>query len=440
MQGKKKRTNKVLALSLIVVMLFMTGCGSGTEGGKNSSTTVENKGGETASGSSASGSELSEQEIPPVKDIYKDYFMVGAAINGSDVDTMALNHEGMTEILKKNFNSTTLSNLMKPDYLLDEKASKKSGDGMPVCKFDTCDPALTFCQENGIKMRGHTLVWHNQTPEWFFHEGFDKKKPLADKGTMEKRLESYIRQVMSHCQEKYPDVVYAWDVVNEAVCTDEGSYVMTKGKWKLRGATKKDNDFTHDEAVVNLWYATIGETYVEQAFTCARKYADKGVKLFYNDYNPFQTQKMEQICRMIKELQKKDLIDGMGLQPTVLLEWPDLDSDMSGSFKTCLETYAELGLELQITELNFKIEEGAVSEDTLQKQADRYREFMELLLKEDSDNGGPCNITSVTVFGICDDYPLYGDDFKQNLYLWDKDCQPKKCFYSFVEPGMKLAK
>ncbi|HBZ64441.1 MAG TPA: hypothetical protein DEO89_07595, partial [Lachnospiraceae bacterium] len=63
----------------------------------------------------------------------------------------ALNHKGMTEILKENFNSTTLSNLMKPEYLLDEKATKKSKDGMPVCTFENCDPALKFCQENGIK-------------------------------------------------------------------------------------------------------------------------------------------------------------------------------------------------------------------------------------------------------------------------------------------------
>ena len=72
-----------------------------------------------------------------------------------------------------------------------------------------------------------------------------------------------------------------------------------------------------------------------------------------------------------------------------------------------------------------------------QKQSDRYEEFMRLLLEEDSDNGGPCNITSVTVFGICDDYPLY-DNFEQNLYLWDKFCDPKLCLHGFLRPGMEL--
>ena len=201
----------------------------------------------------------------------------------------------------------------------------------------------------------------------------------------------------------------------------------------------RDNDFTHDDAVANLWYTTMGEGYVEKAFAFARKYADKDVKLFYNDYNVFQTEKMENIYQMVSELKKKNIIDGIGLQPTVLLSWPELDSDSEGSFKTCLEKYAELDLELQITELSFKIEEGRVDEDTLQVQADRYREFMELLLKEDTEGGGPCNITSVTVFGICDDYPLY-DDFTQNLYLWDKECQPKPCFYAFAEPGLAKMK
>ena len=130
---------------------------------------------ETAVSESAVSPAAVVTEETSAKDIYKDYFLVGAAINGSDIDTMAIKHKGMAKILKENFNSTTLSNLMKPDYLLDEKATKKSKDGMPVCKFDTCDPALKFCQENGIKMRGHTLLWHNQTPSWLFYKNYDVK-------------------------------------------------------------------------------------------------------------------------------------------------------------------------------------------------------------------------------------------------------------------------
>lgn len=377
-------------------------------------------------------------ETMSLKDVYKDSFLVGAAINGNSTDTMALHHEGMTNILKKHFNSTTLSNLMKPEHLLDKEATRASADGMPVCKFDTCDEALQFCKENGIRMRGHTLVWHNQTPEWFFCEDYDEDKKLVDAATMQKRMESYMRQVITHCQTQYPGVVYCWDVVNECVCTDKNSYIVTSGGWKLRASTLQDNDFTHESAKKNFWYATMGETYVEKAFAIARKYADPDVKLFYNDYNVFMTEKMKQICMMAEELKGKGLIDGIGLQPTVLYSWPALDSEKAGSFRVCLETYAKLGLELQVTELSFKMD-GEVTDEKLQKQSDRYEEFMRLLLKEDSEQGGPCNITSVTVFGICDDYPLY-TDFSQNLYLWDKFCDPKPCLYGFALPGLQLRK
>lgn len=398
--------------------------------------------GNPAADTAVSESAVSEAAVvtkeTPAKEIYKDYFMVGAAINGSSEDTAAIHHEGMAKILKENFNSTTLSNLMKPDYLLDEKASRKSKDGMPVCTFKNCDPSLKFCQENGIKMRGHTLIWHNQTPSWFFYKNYDVKSgKLADKKTMEKRMESYIKQVITHCQKKYPGVVYAWDVVNECVCTDYDSFVETSGGWKLRADTKKDNDFTHEEAVANYWYTTMGESYVEKAFRFARKYAEADVKLFYNDYNVFMEEKMDNIYTMVEQLKEKGLIDGIGLQPTVGIDWPELDSEENGSFRKCLETYAKLGLELQITELNFKIEDGTTDEELLQRQSDRYEEMMRLLVEEDTESGGPCNITSVTVFGICDDYPLYGDDFVQNLYLYDKECQPKPCYYGFVNPGIE---
>ena len=350
-----------------------------------------------------------------LKDVYADYFLVGAAINGSSVETAAINHPGMAAILKKHFNSTTLSNLMKPQYLLDYEAAKKSKDGMPVCRFDSCIPSLEFCRKNGIKMRGHVLVWHNQTPEWFFHKDYDVSKPLVDAATMERRLESYIKQVIEFCQKNYPGVVYCWDVVNEAINDD--------GTWR-------ENN--------NNWYTIMRESYVEKAFVFARKYADKNVALFYNDYNVFLPAKREAIYNLAKKLKEKGLIDGLGLQPTVGLDFPELDSDKSSSsFKKTLEKFAELGLQIHITELHFEIEgdESNRTPENLKKQADRYYEMMKLLLKEDKENGGPCNITCVTVFGICDDFPMY-KNFKQCRYLWDKNCNPKPAFYSFLQAGL----
>ncbi len=359
-------------------------------------------------------SQIRDDSGPPLKEIYAPYFLMGGAINGYSKETAAINHKGMADILKRHFNSTTLSNLMKPSYFLNREASLAAEDGMPVCSFEAAIPSLDFCRDNNIALRGHTLVWHNQTPEWFFYKDFDSEGELADAATMERRLESYIVQVLTFCQTEYPGLVYCWDVANEVI-NDGGSWRREK----------------------SLWYSTMGADYIEKAFFYARKYADSDVRLIYNDYNVFVPAKREAIFKLAKDLKAKGLIDGLGLQPTVGLTWPELNGHSTSSFRQALLRFSELDLELQITELGFHIkgEENRTPANTAQ-QASRYREMMELLLELDSDNGGPCNITSVTVFGICDDYPLYSNH-RQDIYLWDSDCQPKDAFFSWREPGLK---
>ncbi len=424
---QKKLTSIFLSLILI---LSLTACGADSGSGDTDS---------SASGQAASGAatevqvtdrSVSDTEGPALKDLYADYFMMGAAINGSDASTAAINHEGMSEVLKKHYNSTTLSNLMKPVYLLDEKGCAKAGKNSANAtkvelNFDSCKESLDFCQENGIQMRGHTLVWHNQTPEWFFKKNYDADNDYVSKKVMAKRMENYIKGVMEYCQENYPGVIYCWDVVNE--CVEDG-LGDTSVDWNCR---------TTFDGGDNFWYATMGTDYVEKAFEYARKYADPDVKLIYNDYNVYKTSKMDYIYNLVKELKEKNLIDGIGLQPTVDLYDPDeLKGDSYGSFENCLKTYAELGVEIQITELSFMIDEETAErdEESLTRQADRYQEMFELLVEMDTASGGPCDITSVTVFGICDDYPLY-DDMTQCLYLWDKDCEPKEAFYRIREVG-----
>ena len=106
------------------------------------------------------------------------------------------------------------------------------------------------------------LVWHSQTPEAFFHEGYDTTKPLVSREVMLGRLENYIRAVLTETEEKYPGVIVSWDVVNEAI--DDGT------NWLRAGSN---------------WVKVIGEDFVSKAFEFARKYAAEGVLLYYNDYN-----------------------------------------------------------------------------------------------------------------------------------------------------------
>lgn len=423
---KTKKIGSII-VSLILV-LSLTACQSGSE-------TTEKE--SAVSGQAAdpvTDRSVSDVDGPALKDLYADYFMMGAAINGSDKDTAAIHHEGMADVLKKHYNSTTLSNLMKPVYLLDEKACAKAGkkkaDTTEVSlNFDSCKESLAFCKENGIQMRGHTLVWHNQTPEWFFKKNYDEKKGYVSKKVMAKRMENYIQGVLEYCQTQYPGVVYCWDVVNE--CVDDG-LGDDSVNWNCR-TTFNGGD--------NFWYATMGTDYVKKAFAYARKYADPEVKLIYNDYNVYVPTKMEYIYNLVKELKEEGLIDGIGLQPTVDLYSPDeLQGDSYNSFENCLKKYAELDVDIQITELSFKIDEdtGERNEQSLKRQADRYQEMFELLKRMDTADGGPCNITSVSVFGICDDYPLY-DDMVQCLYLWDKDCKPKEAFFRIREVGERQA-
>ena len=342
----RKCTMRQLGLATLGLCLALSGagCGAGPEGGSSlsgqQSSEPENQSasrnpedqegasGESAAGENAAGEtnpkeELSEEDLywqqvltelsdspydltaaltePALKDLCSDYFTLGVGINGSTLENQTLNMPEYMAVAKRHFNSCTMSNLMKSAYILDQQGSQKSveeGDGSPVLSFAAIDPTLEWCQANGMRMRGHTLVWHTQAPEWFFREGYEENEPYVDKETMLMRMESYIAQLMTHVQDEYPGVVYCWDVVNEAVDPDRGdpdSYFLCR---------------TENDGTPNPWYETIGEDYVEMAFTYARKYAAEDVKLFYNDFNTFQIPKRDAIYALCASLKEKGLIDG----------------------------------------------------------------------------------------------------------------------------------
>ncbi|MDE7297926.1 MAG: endo-1,4-beta-xylanase, partial [Lachnospiraceae bacterium] len=356
--------------------------------------------------------------LTPLKEAYADYFKIGVGLTGYSSSVVMVRSEAMSEIVKYHFNSTTLTNLMKPSYLLNQAGSienSKNGDGMPAVKFDQCIEALDFCKENGLQMRGHTLVWHAQVPDWFFREGYENGADFVDRDTMLKRMESYIEQVLTFTTENYPGVIYCWDVVNEAVEPGAGAHETETG-YCIR-------TMNGDEE--NLWYKVVGADYVEKAFEYARKYAPSDVKLFYNDYNTFQSVKNEKICALLKDLSAKGLVDGVGMQSYLGRKDPDIKG-RSGSVQRAIENFAELGLEIQITELTINIDEP--DERALLVQAMRYQEMLELLTELDTDGGGNANITSVTFFGLMDEYMLYPDN-KEYSRLFDGKLQPKEALY-----------
>ena len=390
---------------------------NGTEGqsGNENGDAGENSG-ITESQSGAKNN--SAEEEMALKDACSKYFLLGVGINGSTLDNLTTYDDEYMAMVKKHFNSVTLSNLMKSCYILQQKASQESKDGMPVLDFTTIDDTLQWCIDNGIKMRGHTLVWHTQAPEWFFREGYKDNGKYVDKETMLARMESYIKQMLEHVQTNYPGVIYCWDVVNEAVDPGSGD---------------KESGFlcrTEFDGGPNPWYETIGPEYVEAAFRYARQYADPEVKLIYNDFNTYETQKRNAIYALCENLKTKGLIDGIGMQGYWGIDYPNITAITSA-----ITIYSRLDLEIQITELSVGVDEETPEE--FEKQAKRYRNIFLNLKALDTQGGGNCNITSVTFFGLKDHYTP-GD--KTNARLFDKDLNPKPAFDAVMQIFQMLYK
>jgi len=341
-------------------------------------------------------------------------FRMGVGLYGTNKESSPVFSKKMREIIKYQFNSVTFTNLMKAEFMLNKsacQASAKNGDGMPVLKFDTIVDGLEFCKENNIKMRGHTLVWHTQAPEWFFHTDYSDNGKYVDKNTMTKRMESYIKQMLEFVDYYYPGVIDVWDVVNEAVEIANGQFDNSSG-WNTR--TKFGNNQT------NPWYATMGSDYVIQAFRFARKYAAPGTKLIYNDFNTFQQPKTDRISTLVQKLKAEKLIDGVGLQSYLGPDWPNRND-----YKSAIQKFASLGVEIQITELTISIANG---NNKFSAQANHYRDVFKIY--KDLKKSG-VNITSVTVFGLQDHYLFYDNDSTETR-LWDGNLQKKSAYNAVI--------
>lgn len=333
-----------------------------------------------------------------LKTAYAPFFKIGAAISRMDLYTPA-----HMALLKEQFNSFTCENDMKPMFFLDRRENKlHPGEygRSPALTFRRAVPYLEFAKENGIPMRGHTLVWHNQTPKWFFHVGYDETRKLADRDTMLSRLENYIRGVLVFVQEKYPGVVYAWDVVNEAI--DGGD---------LRNS---------------LWLRTVGRDFVGKAFEFARKYADPGVALFYNDYETALDWKRDLILgKILIPLKERGLIDGMGMQSHLLMDHPDL-----GRYEKALHLYGQLGLQVQITELD--LHNADPSEESMHRLALRYRQLFEILTE--AKKTGKADVTAVTFWNLLDEGSWLSGFRGETSYplLFHGKCQAKEAYYAVL--------
>jgi len=310
-----------------------------------------------------------------LKDVYSSKFKFGNILNSSTV-----NNSAMKQIVLREFNSITPENELKPDATI--VASGSTNTNVKVQLNNGAKSILQFCQDNNIPVRGHTLVWHSQTPNWFFRENFNSSGAIVSKAVMDQRMESYIKNMFELITTSYPKLnLYAYDVVNEAA--SESGSPRTAGSDAGNGQS--------------MWVQVYGDnSFIEKAFTFARKYAPKTTKLFYNDYNEYITAKRNYIANsIVKPLKEKGLIDGMGMQSHLDVR-TGTPYPSASDYGAAITTYKNLGVEIHVTELDATVQDG--NESYFPAQATYYRDIMNQILTK-----GGSAITAVVVWGIQDD-------------------------------------
>ena len=309
--------------------------------------------------------------------------------------------------LNDHFNSLTCTNETKAYSLLKQNLCRTSPDGMPRMDYSQADQMLKWCQAHGKSVRGHVLVWDAvmQYP-WFFHE------------VNRARLASYIDQVITHFEESFPGVIYCWDVVNEAIGDSASDW---------RASDPRHIRIVRDGGP-NYFQAYVGDDYVEYAFLCARNTVEKlgaDIKLFYNDYNMFMTEKRNAAVELIKSIQSYDpdgrpLIDGLGMQGYIGgygTQSGCLQESHISDIRTSIRTYSSLGLEVQLTEMavrNFDQSKAA-------EHAEYYgRLFSDVFMKANTEENAP--LTAVCIWGLVD-----APDTDKNSYVYKLN-SPYGCF------------
>jgi len=330
-----------------------------------------------------------------LKDVYQTYFPIGVAVSP------AILSGPEKDLIIKQFNSLTAENVMKMGPIHPEEQRYN---------WEPADQIVSFAVANGMKMRGHTLCWHNQTPPWLFTNADGAQ---VDKETLLKRLKEHITAVAS----RYKGKIYAWDVVNEAIDDD-------------------DSKFYRDSP----WYKICGEEFIAKAFIFAHE-ADPDALLFYNDYNTERPGKRDKIYKLVKQLMDAKVpIHGVGLQG----HWSIYDPSEE-HLRESLKMFSSLGLAVQITELDVSVypQEGNGRRDKRPDESDAFTAEMEKLQVEKYKMAFrlfrefKASITGVTFWNVTDkrtwldNFPVRGR--KNYPLLFDEQMAPKKAYWEVVK-------
>jgi len=346
------------------------------------------------------------QAQPALKDAFKDDFLVGVAVNESQVTGEKPKE---TALIKAQFDSISPENVLKWGAV-----HPRLGE----YNFAPADRYVEFGVENHLFIVGHVLVWHDQTPKWVFRD--DKGGPV-DRDTLLARMREHIFTVVG----RYKGKIGGWDVVNEAL--DEGG--------RLRQSP---------------WLKIIGEDYIAKAFEFAHE-ADPNAQLYYNDYQLEATSKRLGVIALIKKLQAQGIpIAVVGLQGHYKLNWPS-----AAQLDQTIEAFSQIGVKVDVTELdmdvlppatrsqaaeitmNFALQAGlnpytnGLPDSVQQNLAKRYADLFGVLVKHRKD------VNRVTFWGVTDadswlnNWPVRG----RTAYplLFDRNCRPKPAFDAVIQ-------
>ena len=315
-------------------------------------------------------------------------------------------------VLKQQYNSITLENEMKPDYILGSSAnlisvqearnlgyvipSNYQDSMVPRLNFNTIDRVMQICSQNGLRMRAHTLVWHAQTPGWFFRSGFNGGAGYVNANVMNARLEFYVKTMINHVyNSQYGDCVYAWDVVNEHFHAQNSNWAAIYGNGKNVSFVKDAFRYASDQLT------TLGKR--------------DSVKLFYNDYNTYEV--TNDILSLISYINSNGnkYLDGVGMQAHLDTGYPS-----TASFKSTLQRFLNAGVEVQITELD-------VTNNNASAQADYYYNLFSGILDCKKAGG---KITGITLWGMYDGMSWRSS---QSPLLFSNLTTPKQSYNSVLK-------
>ncbi|MBQ3915870.1 MAG: endo-1,4-beta-xylanase [Ruminococcus sp.] len=339
-----------------------------------------------------------------LKDEFADYFRVGNILNGGTV-----NNSAITARLIKDCNAIECENETKPDATLVKNGSSNTNIKVSL---NSCAAIAEFCASHGIGFRGHTLVWHSQTPEWFFKENFDQYGQWVSKDVMNQRMESYIKNMFAAFDTQYPDLdLYSYDVCNECVSDDYNRTANAGGAREPGYGNGK-----------SPWVQIYGNnSFVEQAFIYANKYAPEGCDLYYNDYNEYWDHKRDCIYTMCKSLYEKGLLDGVGMQSHIGAEWEGFTG--VSTYVSAMKKYLSIGCDVQITELDISVDNGKYS---YEDQAKKYEAIFKAAKEWNENPQSDGRVTLVQVWGPDDGHSWLKSG--SNGLLYDASGKPKAAY------------